>query len=58
MYPAPPRSRSVLILLPWGHPLIQKKAKWPLDLPLTFPVIVSSDDMLSQQKPKLILTLS
>ena len=38
------------------HALIHKQAKWPLDLPLTFLVIVSPDDMLSQQQPKLILT--
>jgi len=39
---------SFLILLPFENSLIDKQAKWPLDLPLTFLVIVSPDDMLSQ----------
>jgi hypothetical protein len=46
--------RSVLILLPWKHPSINKQLEWPLDLPLTPLVIVSSNDTLSQQKLKLI----
>ena len=44
----------VLLLLLLEHSLICKQAKWLLDLPLMPPVIVSPDDMLSQEKPKLI----
>jgi hypothetical protein len=43
--------------MPWEYPLIQKQAKWPLDLPLLLVVIVSPNDTLSQQKLKLIAAL-
>jgi hypothetical protein len=46
--------RSVPILLLWKRPSIHKQVKWPLDLPLMPPVIVSPDDTLSQQKLKLV----
>jgi hypothetical protein len=46
--------QSVPILLPWKHPSIHKQLKWPLDLPSTPLIIVSPNDTLPQQKPKLI----
>jgi len=48
---------QILLLLLWEHPFIYKQAKRPLDLPLTLPVIVLPDDLLSHQKPELILSL-
>ena len=48
---------STLARWPWEHSLIHEHAKRPLDLPLTFLVVVSPDDASSQQKPKLILTV-
>lgn len=44
------------ILLPWKRPSIYEQVKRPLDMPSTSLVIVTPDDMLSQEKPKLILT--
>ena len=37
--------------------LIHEQAKWPVDLPLMFLAIVSSNDTASHQKSKLILAL-
>jgi hypothetical protein len=45
---------SVPVLLTWKRPSIHKQVKWPLDLPLMPPLIVSPDDALSQQKLKLV----